>query len=159
MLSPQWKQCFFVHCCLDTKHQQMKWNDWCFRLRFCTVRLYWAEDNLGWWDEFCYALYAHGAWSIARPVDHQSNALPVCYGRPLINKWNTSTGRNRRNSIVLHSVVIAECRTLNKLISIVMYPYFIGYFHVFHIIFRPILIPEYSVISQAYVHSNLSIYF
>ena len=22
-------------------------NDWCFRPRFCTVRLYWAGDNLG----------------------------------------------------------------------------------------------------------------
>ena len=26
---------------------QWKWNDWCFRLRFHTVRLYWAGDNLG----------------------------------------------------------------------------------------------------------------
>ena len=29
-------------------------NEWCFRPRFCTVRLYWAGDNLGEWDEFCY---------------------------------------------------------------------------------------------------------
>ena len=29
-------------------------NDWCFRPWFCTVRLYWARDNLGEWDEFCY---------------------------------------------------------------------------------------------------------
>ena len=26
---------------------EMKLNEWCFRSRFCTVRLYWAEDNLG----------------------------------------------------------------------------------------------------------------
>ena len=25
-------------------------NDWCYRPRFCTVRLYWAGDNLGEWD-------------------------------------------------------------------------------------------------------------
>ena len=24
-----------------------KWNEWCFRPQFCTVRLYWAGDNLG----------------------------------------------------------------------------------------------------------------
>ena len=30
-----------------------KWNDWCFRLQFCTVRLHWAGDNLSEWDEFC----------------------------------------------------------------------------------------------------------
>ena len=28
-----------------------KWNEWCFRPWFCTVRL---RDNLGEWDEFCY---------------------------------------------------------------------------------------------------------
>ena len=33
---------------------EMKWNDWCFRPRFFTVRLYWAGDNLGEWDGFCY---------------------------------------------------------------------------------------------------------
>ena len=33
---------------------QMKWNDWCFSPRFCTVRLNWAGDNLGEWHEFCY---------------------------------------------------------------------------------------------------------
>ena len=31
-----------------------KWNDWCFKPRFCTVRQYWAGDNLGKWDEFCF---------------------------------------------------------------------------------------------------------
>ena len=29
-------------------------NDLCFRPRFCTIRLCWAGDNLGWWDGFCY---------------------------------------------------------------------------------------------------------
>ena len=24
------------------------WNEWCFRPRFCTARLYWAGDNLGY---------------------------------------------------------------------------------------------------------------
>ena len=28
----------------------MKWNDRCFRPWFCTVRLYWAGDNMGKWD-------------------------------------------------------------------------------------------------------------
>ena len=31
-----------------------KWNHWCYRPRFCTVMLYWAGDNLGERDEFCY---------------------------------------------------------------------------------------------------------
>ena len=26
---------------------EMKWNKWCFRPRFCTVRLNWAADNMG----------------------------------------------------------------------------------------------------------------
>ena len=29
----------------------VKWNDWCFRPRLCTVSLNWAGDNLGEWDE------------------------------------------------------------------------------------------------------------
>ena len=29
--------------------QEMKWNEWCFRPRFCTVRIYWAGD-VGEWD-------------------------------------------------------------------------------------------------------------
>ena len=28
----------------------MKWNECCFRPRFCIVRLYWVGDNLGEWD-------------------------------------------------------------------------------------------------------------
>ena len=37
-------------------HFYMKWNDWCFRPRLCAVKLIWAGDNLGEWDEFCYEL-------------------------------------------------------------------------------------------------------
>ena len=51
-----------------------------FRPRFCIVRLYWAWDNLGEWDEFC---YAPGAGSNARPVFQQSSALPL-YHRCLL---------------------------------------------------------------------------
>ena len=33
----------------------MEWmNEWCFKPWLCTVRLNWARDNLGEWDEFCY---------------------------------------------------------------------------------------------------------
>ena len=28
-------------------------NEWHFSPQFCTVKLYWAGDNLGKWDEFC----------------------------------------------------------------------------------------------------------
>ena len=28
------------------------YNCWCFRPRFCTVRLYWVRNNLSEWDEF-----------------------------------------------------------------------------------------------------------
>ena len=47
-----WKQIFLnlSFFSLLVYHQQMKWNDWCFRPRFCTVRLYWAWENLGEWD-------------------------------------------------------------------------------------------------------------
>ena len=38
-------------CNIWTSHTH---NDWCFRPRFYTVRLYWAGDNLGEWDESCY---------------------------------------------------------------------------------------------------------
>ena len=31
-----------------------KWYDGCFKPRCCTVRLYWAKDNLGYRDEFWY---------------------------------------------------------------------------------------------------------
>ena len=46
--------------CLSTKShitdtRVLLWiNDSCFRPRFCTVRLYWAGDNLASWDEICY---------------------------------------------------------------------------------------------------------
>ena len=46
-------------------------NDWCFRQRFCSVRLCWARDNLGECEEFCYESC------------QESNALPLCYGCPL----------------------------------------------------------------------------
>ena len=29
-------------------------NELCFRPRFCTVKLYWAGEKIGEWDEFCY---------------------------------------------------------------------------------------------------------
>ena len=29
-------------------HDLFRMNEWCFRPRFCTVRLNWAGDNLGW---------------------------------------------------------------------------------------------------------------
>ena len=33
--------------CTSYSGNYMKRNDWCFRPRFCTERLYWAGDNLG----------------------------------------------------------------------------------------------------------------
>ena len=35
-------------------HQRRRQNEWCFRPQFCSVKLYWAGNNLGEWDEFCY---------------------------------------------------------------------------------------------------------
>ena len=42
-------------CSSHSKHTNFEhiWNDWSFRPRFCTVRLYWAGNTLGEWDEFC----------------------------------------------------------------------------------------------------------
>ena len=59
---------------------EMKWNDWVFRPRFCTVRLCWAEDNLGEWDDFFYMNHANRARSIAGPVGQQSIAPPLYHG-------------------------------------------------------------------------------
>ena len=36
------------------QYAYVEWNDWCFRPRFCIVRLYSAWENLGVWVEFCY---------------------------------------------------------------------------------------------------------
>ena len=41
----------------DSSVSRWKKSDWCLRPWFCTVRLYWAWDNLGEWDEFCYESY------------------------------------------------------------------------------------------------------
>ena len=40
---------FFTKC-----HRLYRTTEWCFRPRFCTVRLYWTGDDPGEWDEFCY---------------------------------------------------------------------------------------------------------
>ena len=49
---------------------QAHWNhEWCFGPDNALVRLYWARDHLGQWDQFC---YKSGAGSIAGPVDQQS---------------------------------------------------------------------------------------
>ena len=77
-------------------------NDWHFRSRFCSVRLYWARDNLGnemsgvlghnsavrlywardnlgYWEELWYESFgmnhALGAGSIAQPVNLQSTTV------------------------------------------------------------------------------------
>ena len=56
----------------------------------CTVRLCWARDNLGnnlgitCANEINFVLnHAPSARSIVQPVDHQSSALPLCYGCPI----------------------------------------------------------------------------
>ena len=51
-------------------------NDWCFKPRFCTVRLHWAHAM-----NFVMN-HAPGAGSMARPVDQQSSALPLRYRCP-----------------------------------------------------------------------------
>ena len=57
------------------KYHTMKGNEWCFRPRFCTVRLYWAGDNLGECNEFCYG-----------PCQ-QSSVLPLHHGCAYITQW------------------------------------------------------------------------
>ena len=44
-------------------------------------RLHWAGDNLGYQINFVMK-HATGAWSIARPVNQQSSALPLYNGCP-----------------------------------------------------------------------------
>ena len=47
-----------------------KWNEWCFRPRFCTVRLYWARTT--WANKINFVMnHVLGAGSIAGPVDQQ----------------------------------------------------------------------------------------
>ena len=66
---------------------KVTWNYGCFRPRCCTVRLYWAGDNLGKWDELWYN-HAPGARSITWPVNLQSIMLPLCYECPFSVKIN-----------------------------------------------------------------------
>ena len=47
--------------CLYYIFHIMKWNDWCFKPWCCTVRLYWAGDNLGKYCTLCFMQL----WSIA----------------------------------------------------------------------------------------------
>ena len=51
--SPRWAWCSGRNRAPGRKNDD-DWNDWCFRPRFCNVKLYWAGDNLGERDEFCY---------------------------------------------------------------------------------------------------------
>ena len=44
-------------------------NKWCFRQRFCTIRLYWARVNLGQGDDIFCTNRASGAGSIDCPAD------------------------------------------------------------------------------------------
>ena len=59
------------------------------RPRFCTVRLYWAEDNLA--NEMNFVTnHAPGAGTLARPVDQKSSALPLHHGRPSLQHDHNS---------------------------------------------------------------------
>ena len=60
----------------NIKHYTLE-NEWCFRQRFCTVRLYWAGDN---WDKEMNIIMNHapGAGSITGLFDQQSNELYHC---------------------------------------------------------------------------------
>ena len=58
-----------------------KWNETCFRPRFCIVRLYWTGDNLGSWDEFFHASYPL-CKIIAQPVGLAVQHAATYYGWP-----------------------------------------------------------------------------
>ena len=74
-------------------------NDWCFRPQFCTVRLYWSGYNLGWWNEMNFIRsHASGGGSIARPIDLQSSALPLCYAPPLPTSVYTTAQCTRKTT-------------------------------------------------------------
>ena len=63
-------------------HSHLPKNEWMIGVlghNSALVRLYWAGDNLGEWDEFCYEP-SPGAGSIAWPVAQQSSAVPLYYG-------------------------------------------------------------------------------
>ena len=50
---------YLIHLMMRSIWKYIDWccrpqmNVWCFRTRLCTVRLYWARDNLGEWGVFC----------------------------------------------------------------------------------------------------------
>ena len=46
-----WRGHIFLIRNEDQRHK-LQWFDWCFRPRFCIVRLYWAGDNLGRMEMF-----------------------------------------------------------------------------------------------------------
>ena len=63
----------------------LRMNEWCFRPKFCTVRLYWAGAN--WANEMNFVMnHARGAGLITRPVDQQSSMLPLYHGYPLLRR-------------------------------------------------------------------------
>ena len=58
-------------------------NKWCFKPRFCTVRLYTGPGTTGT-NEIKFVMnYAPGAGSIVLPVYWQSSVPPMCYGCPI----------------------------------------------------------------------------
>ena len=58
-------------------HIVMKMNEWCFRPRFCTVRLYWAGDNLGFTH-----LYEASEW-----MNEHMNEWMAWWTNEQMNEW------------------------------------------------------------------------
>ena len=85
----------------------LKWNGWCFGPWFCTVRIYWARDNMV--NEMNFVMnHALGAGLIGRPVDQQSSTLPLYHGRPQRDRqtdWQTDTDRQtdrQTGKVIVH---------------------------------------------------------
>ena len=80
----------------------MKWNDWCFRPWFCSVRLCWARDNLDEWDEFWYEscnwrrIDRSTYWPVVQRATTVPRTPPLC---PMGKFW-------RLWRIVLYCVVV-----------------------------------------------------
>ena len=62
------------------------------RQRFCTARLYWAGDDLGWWNELYYEPYPD-AGSISRPVDQIPSVLLLSHICPRTQMWHFTSKR------------------------------------------------------------------
>ena len=72
------------------------WNIWCFRPRFCAVRLYWAVDYIGYYGILLWINHS-SCWPA---VQHAITVLWLPVNRRIITSYTPETFRNEHISFV-----------------------------------------------------------